>query len=60
MGALEDQHATIDRYLAREFDSAGDMASGLELSEIGEDGHAVANLLWKISSYYAKKAGQGS
>jgi hypothetical protein len=31
--------------------------SGLDLSAIGEDGHAVANLLWKISGYLKGRAG---
>jgi hypothetical protein len=48
-----------DRILADTFDHAGNCASGLDLSAIGENGHAVANLLWKISGYLKGRASQG-
>jgi hypothetical protein len=40
-----------NRIIAAQLESAGNTVSGLRLEEIGEDGHAVANLLWKISAY---------
>lgn len=46
---------SFDRIAARELDSAGSIVSGLILDEIGEDGHAVANLLWKISAYLHRR-----
>lgn len=47
--------ASMDRISARILDGAGNTVSGLDLSEIGEDGHAVANLLWKIAAYLKKR-----
>lgn len=44
-----------DKYLAKIFDSAGDTVSGLSLEGCGEDGHAVANKLWKISAYLRRR-----
>jgi hypothetical protein len=46
----------IDRINSRFFDDAGNRASGLCLKEIGLDGHAVANTLWRISSYLKRRA----
>jgi len=46
---------SADRIMAREFDHLGNWASGLCLEPIGEDGHAVANLLWKIAAYLEKR-----
>jgi len=46
----------IDRICARHIETAANIISGLELSEIGEDGHLVANKLWKIESYLRKRA----
>lgn len=46
----------IDRINARFFDEAGNRASGLCLEAIGESGHGVANLLWKISAYLERRA----
>ena len=46
----------IDRINSRYFDEAGNRASGLALEEIGLDGHAVANTLWKISAYLRRRA----
>jgi hypothetical protein len=40
-----------DKIVADLLDKAGNWVSGLDLSEIGEDGHAVANQLWKIAAY---------
>jgi hypothetical protein len=34
---------------------AGNLVSGLALEEIGEDGHLVANVLWKIAAYLRKR-----
>jgi len=47
----------INRINAQFFDDAGNRASGLCLEEIGLDGHAVANTLWRISAYLKRKAG---
>lgn len=46
----------IDRINASFFDDAGNRASGMNLEPIGLDGHAVANLLWKISSFLKQRA----
>jgi len=47
----------INRINARFFDDAGNRASGLCLEEIGLDGHAVANTLWRISALLKRRAG---
>jgi nucleoside-triphosphatase THEP1 len=47
--------ATADQIIARQLDEAGNTVSGLCLEEIGEDGHAVANKLWKIAGYIRKR-----
>jgi hypothetical protein len=52
----EEEIRRTDRILAVAFDQTGNYASGLDLSAIGEDGHAVANLLWKISGYLKGRA----
>ena len=49
-------NAKADQILAEVFDRAGDCVSGLSLEAIDEDGHAVANKLWKISSYLKRRA----
>lgn len=41
----------MDRLTAKILDSAANTVSGLELSEIGEDGYALANKLWRIAAY---------
>lgn len=56
VGNDEDIGRGIDRINARYFDEAGDRVSGLALEEIGLDGHAVANTLWKISAYLKGRA----
>lgn len=43
--------AKADKLMADVMNHAGNMVSGLDLEDIGEDGHLVANLLWKISGY---------
>lgn len=49
----------VDRMLAYDLERAGNTVSGLDLSEIGEDGHAVANKLWKIAGYLRnRRAGE--
>lgn len=40
-----------DRTAAQAIENTANLVSGLDLAEAGEDGHAVANLLWKIASY---------
>lgn len=37
--------------MAKTLDLAANTVSGLELSEIGEDGHEIANKLWKVAGY---------
>lgn len=46
---------SADKIAARQLDSAGNLVSGLNLDEIGEDGHQVANLLWKIAAYLRRR-----
>ena len=43
----------LDRILSRIVKEAGNTVSGLDLSACGEDGHALANRLWKVA-YYLK------
>jgi hypothetical protein len=50
----------FDRINARYFDEAGGRVSGLNLEEIGLDGHVVANTLWKISAYLKRRAGDNA
>ena len=50
--------ASLDHVLAGHIEQAGNMVSGLDLSAIGKDGHAVANLLWEIASYLRRRDGQ--
>jgi hypothetical protein len=40
-----------DGIMANTFDRAGNIVSGLNLEPIGEDGHYIANKLWKIARY---------
>lgn len=47
----ESQSQRADKIVASMLDQAGNWVSGLNLEEIGEDGHAVAGRLWKISAY---------
>lgn len=49
-------NAKADQILAEVFDRTGNLVSGLSLEAIDEDGHAVANLMWKISSYLKRRA----
>jgi hypothetical protein len=49
-------NAKADKILAEVFDRTGNMVSGLNLDPIGEDGHQVANLLWKIGGYLKRRA----
>ncbi|MGH7239211.1 MAG: hypothetical protein ACREHG_03985 [Candidatus Saccharimonadales bacterium] len=46
----------IDRINAAFFNDAGNRASGMVLDEIGMDGHAVANMLWRISAHLRRRA----
>jgi hypothetical protein len=46
---------TADKVMAGIIEDAGDIVSGLDLTAIGEDGHEVANLLWKIAVYLRKR-----
>jgi len=46
----------FDRINSRFFDAAGDRVSGLDLEEIGMDGHAEANRLWKIAEYLRNRS----
>ena len=45
----------MDRINAQHIEECGDRISGLDLSEIGEDGHGVANLLWRIAGYLKRR-----
>jgi hypothetical protein len=45
-----------DKIIAEKMEQAGNWVSGLSLEEIGEDGHAVANKLWKIAAFLKKRA----
>jgi hypothetical protein len=47
---------TGDKILAKVFEQCGNCASGLDLSAIDEDGHAIANKLWKIAAYLKRRA----
>ena len=47
---------SADRIMARQIESTGNMISGLILDDINEDGHGVANVLWKIASYLRKRS----
>jgi hypothetical protein len=44
-----------DKLIAGIVNDAGDLVSGLDLTAIGEDGHATANLLWKIAAGYLRR-----
>lgn len=44
-----------DSIVAGMLDSAGNAVSGLDLTEISEDGHAVASLLWKVAGYLRRR-----
>lgn len=44
-----------DKIMAGILDDAADLVSGLDLEPIGEDGHQVANLLWKISGHLRRR-----
>ena len=44
-----------DRVIASIIEDAGDLVSGLDLTAIGEDGHLVANRLWKIAAYLRRR-----
>ena len=46
-----------DMIIAGILDDAGDLVSGLALEEIGEDGHALANRLWKVAGHLRRRAG---
>lgn len=41
----------IDRINANFLVSAGNRLGGMELEEIGENGHDLANRLWKVAAY---------
>jgi len=45
----------MDRMAASVMERAGNTVSGLCLDEIGEDGHLVANKLWKIAAFLRKR-----
>lgn len=42
---------TSNQVIARQLESAANAVSGLVLDDIGEDGHAIANRLWKIAAH---------
>lgn len=45
----------VDLNNARFFDDAANRVSGLRLEECGEDGHAIANKLWKVSEFLKQR-----
>jgi hypothetical protein len=47
--------AKADKIMADALGHCGNIVSGLNLDAIGEDGHEVASLLWKISGYLKKR-----
>jgi hypothetical protein len=47
--------AKADKIMADALGHCGNIVSGLNLDAIGEDGHEVANLLWKISGYLKRR-----
>jgi hypothetical protein len=47
---------TADQIIAELLDRAGNWVSGLALEDIGEDGHAIANTLWKVTAYLRNRA----
>lgn len=42
---------TANQVIASQLDSAANVVSGLALEDMGEDGHAVANKLWRIAAH---------
>lgn len=46
---------SFDKLAARQLDTAANIASGLNLEEIGEDGCGVANRLWRIAAYLRRR-----
>lgn len=46
----------MDRLNAATLERAGNTVSGLCLEEIGEDGHLIANKLWKIAAYLRRRS----
>jgi hypothetical protein len=51
----DDVSKRADKIIAEFFDRAGNAVSGLDLSEIGLEGHQVANTLWKIAGYLRRR-----
>jgi hypothetical protein len=54
--AVNYDRGKADKLIAEVFDRTGNLVSGLSLEPIGEDGHQVANLMWKISGYLKNRA----
>ena len=54
---LREARVRADRILAGHLDGAGNMVSGLALEDIGEDGHALANRLWRVAGYLRRRGG---
>ena len=44
-----------DKIIASLIDDTADLVSGLDLTPIGEDAHAVANRLWQISGHLKRR-----
>jgi hypothetical protein len=42
---------TANQIIASQLDSTANVVSGLALDDIGEDGHALANRLWRIAAH---------
>lgn len=42
---------TANQTIAALLDRAANAVGGLSLEDIGEDGHAIANRLWRVAAY---------
>jgi hypothetical protein len=60
MGAAPEGQAVnaADKVIAAQVENTANLVSALDLAECGEDGHQVANLLWKIASYLRARSRQ--
>jgi hypothetical protein len=45
-----------NRIIANQLESAANTVSGLALGDIGEDGHALANRLWKVAAHLKNRS----
>jgi hypothetical protein len=47
--------ASFDKISASHIESTANLISGLDLTGMGKDGHAVANLLWAIAAFLRER-----